>query len=516
MTRTPIGACAAFLAAVSLTSMAAPPQPQLHVAPNGIKQLRFNWEPVSGATSYELWFQSSAAAAETRFFQMPSSQTSVVNNVAVHLLDWSNSRYWLKACDSSGCTSSSKISPVNQMLGTIGLFKNPAEQGATQFGESVAVSADGTTLAVVAPAEAVNGDYLLNGSIYIWRRSTSGWAFEAQIPLDAHLSGLTNDAQVSLNRTGFVLAVALPSDSEYSGPDGANHGLVKVFRKFGTDKWRHDDTIAPGTSTESFAASWMAIDDAGTTLAMKGAGIQGGVDIFTYGRYGTWEHSGSAIGHGEDFNYPSGCTGFALSGDGKVLAFECYNDDSGQRWFDTYAAPDWKRRDTFTVTGSAMFAADLDFTGDLLAATVRTQNGGTQESRVEVWRRVGGAYQLDGTLRRGAWEAAFPGTAASFGLAARFSRDDKLLVVSDTQDHGQGVGSLAPPLAAGSTSRGAVYVWERRTIGWVLRRMVKPGSADAAYSTAGFGNALGLGDNGRTLAVGHSAANSNAGVLWLY
>ena len=93
MNRKRIGAWAACLAAVSLTTLAAPPQPQLHVAPNGTKQLRFNWQPVSGATSYELWFQSSAAAAETRFFQMPSSQTSVVNNVAVHLLDWSGDVY---------------------------------------------------------------------------------------------------------------------------------------------------------------------------------------------------------------------------------------------------------------------------------------------------------------------------------------------------------------------------------------------------------------------------------------
>src|SRR4051812_3168583 len=169
MNKHPISAWAVIvLAAVSITAIAAPPEPQLRIAPNGAKQLRFNWQPVSGATSYELWFQSSATAAETRFFQMPSSQTSVVNNVAVHLLDWSNSRYWLKACDSSGCTASSKISPVNQMLGTIGLFKNPAEQGPTQFGYSADVSDDGSTLAVVAPTEVATNPYLPQGSVYVY------------------------------------------------------------------------------------------------------------------------------------------------------------------------------------------------------------------------------------------------------------------------------------------------------------------------------------------------------------
>src|SRR5688572_29321254 len=121
MKKRPIAACAGWFLAAS-TALAAPPQPQLTSAANDIKQLRFNWSPSAGATGYELWFQSNSAAAETRFYQLPASRTSVANNVAVHLLDWTNARYWLKACDSTGCSSSAKVSVLNHMAGTIGLF----------------------------------------------------------------------------------------------------------------------------------------------------------------------------------------------------------------------------------------------------------------------------------------------------------------------------------------------------------------------------------------------------------
>jgi hypothetical protein len=61
-----------------------------------------------------------------------------------------------------------------------------------------------------------------------------------------------------------------------------------------------------------------------------------------------------------------------------------------------------------------------------------------------------------------------------------------------------------------------VYVFERRTNGWTLRRVVKPGRPDAGYATGTFGRSLAFGDNGKALVIGQPAANNNAGVAWLY
>ena len=112
------GCAALLLLACTSLALAAPPAPQATARAGGIKQLRFDWAAVPGATSYELWFKNNATATPVRYFQMPGSQRSVINNVSVHLLDWTNVRYWVNACDSSGCTSSSQLSVNNLMLDT--------------------------------------------------------------------------------------------------------------------------------------------------------------------------------------------------------------------------------------------------------------------------------------------------------------------------------------------------------------------------------------------------------------
>jgi hypothetical protein len=520
MKRNPLSSWAfAVLTVAGAAAVAAPPQPHLAVAPNGIKQLRFSWSPVAGATSYELWFQANPSAAESRYFQMPSSQTSVVNNVAVHLLDWGNGRYWLKACDSSGCTSSPRISAVNQQAGVTGVFRNPAQQGATQFGYAVAMSRDGLTFAAVAPFEASSNPDRNAGSVYLYRKSGNSWPLVATLPLEGiqnqgSPSSLSN-VRLTLNGAGDVLAVGLPGD-EHGNVQGEYQGAVHVYREVPHGLgWRREAIISSFTGFEFSSGDWAQLDDAGDTLAIHAPRARGGALIYTYDQAGSWSHTGTAEGHGIDSDQGTDCGGFSLSGDGNVIVFGCGGYE-GERFFETHAAPTWQIRDSFTIpAGATMGTTALDFTGDLLAVRVTSSTG----IRVEVRRRVSGAYQVEGVLPEGAWDA---GVASPFpynkdyGHAMQFSDDGKLLAVSDPNDHAPGTGSLAPPLTAGTEPTGAVYIWERRTAGWVLRRVVKPGRSGAGYAGNEFGVSLGLGDKGRTLVVGHPHANTSAGIVWMY
>src|SRR5687768_6761344 len=147
---------ALLLAVLSTAALAAPPAPQPTAGANGIKQLRFDWSAVPGATGYELWFKANAGAQPVRYFQLPASQRSVINNISVHLLDWSNARYWVSACDSTGCTASNPLAVNTHMPDTIGLFSSPSQQAGSQFGYATALSGDGRTLAVAAPFEATS------------------------------------------------------------------------------------------------------------------------------------------------------------------------------------------------------------------------------------------------------------------------------------------------------------------------------------------------------------------------
>ena len=143
-----------------------------------------------------------------------------------------------------------------------------------------------------------------------------------------------------------------------------------------------------------------------------------------------------------------------------MLAYAC-GVFEGETVFEIHAAPDWGVRDSLPVApGEAIYAKALSTNGDALAVT-RWSN--TSNIRTEIWRRVNGNYALEATVRAGTWQPA-PASAepGHFGAEARFSTDGKLLAISDPTDQGAGVGSLAPPLAAGTKPTGAVYVYDRR------------------------------------------------------
>lgn len=506
------GCAALLLASCTTLALAAPPAPQPAARAGGVKQLRFEWPAVPGATSYELWFRQNPGSSPVRYFQFPGTQRSAINNVSVHLLDWNNARYWVNACDSTGCTSSAQLAVSNYMLDTIGLIQSPTPASGSQFGTSVALSADGTTLAVASPFENTENPAFPKGSAYVYRKSGSTWIFQSAIPFDVARDARTTNPRVTLSGNGNVLAIGLPGDAHHGAQSTIGFGSAKMFRFVEGNGWRHEATIAMSTSQEWNSASDLQLDEAGTTLAVKTVLGQSGVYIYTYDSAGTWSHTGTALGHGADVNDGTSCGEFALSGDGRVVTYACGSFEPSDSVYEVHAAPSWGIRDTLAATPGfgGMKALSLDRTGDLLARQVSSGS----DRMVEVYRRVNGVYQREGVLRPGAWGS---GTGDfRFGDDAVFSADGKLLAVSDPSDRGTGTGALTPPLTAGTAVTGAVYVFERRTNGWNLRRVVKPGRADAGFATGTFGRSIAFGDNGKVLAVGQPGANNNSGAAWLY
>jgi trimeric autotransporter adhesin len=510
------GCVALLLATCTTIALAAPPAPQVTARANGVKQLRFDWNAVSGATSYELWFRSGINATPSRFFQLPASQRSAVNNVSVHLLDWNNARYWVNACDATGCTSSSPLSVSNLMPDTIGLFASPSQQTASQFGFAVAMSRDGTTFAVAAPTEATDDPQLPKGSAYVYRRSGGAWVFQSAIPFDISRDAGVGRATLALSGNGNVLAIGLSADTPHGAQNGIGRGSVKLFRFVEGNGWRHDATIGPYTGFELLCCDQVELDDRGMTLAVKTEVQRSGVFIYTYDNAGTWSHTGTIVGHGNAPENGETCGQFAFSADGNVVARVCSAvEPTPFRVFEVYAAPGWGIRDTIPMPAGRELvnALSADATGDALAISSRSTTT-ANDSGVDVYRRINGSYLREVSLRRGAWENNSPGNA--FGVAGQFSGDGKFLAITDTGDHGVGTGSLAPPLTAGTAATGAVYVFERRANGWTLRRVVKPGRAGAGYATGTFGRDIAFGDNGKTLVVGQPGANNDSGVAWLY
>lgn len=109
-------------------------------------------------------------------------------------------------------------------------------EGSDQLGRSVAVS--GETVLVGAPGDNV-GQNANQGSAYVFRRTGPNWAQEAQLLAPDGLGGDSFGQAVALD--GDVAAVGAAFDDK---PSGNNVGSVYVFRRTGT-VWAFEQKLVP-------------------------------------------------------------------------------------------------------------------------------------------------------------------------------------------------------------------------------------------------------------------------------
>ena len=82
----------------------------------GLKQLRFTWGVVDGATSYRLLANPDGASGFTQVGDdFSAGERNFDVDVAVHLHDWTNARYMLDACNADGCTGSNELGTTGSM-----------------------------------------------------------------------------------------------------------------------------------------------------------------------------------------------------------------------------------------------------------------------------------------------------------------------------------------------------------------------------------------------------------------
>jgi hypothetical protein len=507
-----------LLAALGLSMLGAgaaaqgPAAPSVTVSNGTPKQLRFQWNYVPRANYYELWFRSNPGATEVKVLETPSWQPRATTSEAVHLLDWSEARYRVKACNPSGCTATAPISVEPRRLGAIGLIKSSFPLDHAGFGSQVALSDDNQTLAVLAPFEA--NDHFEDedrAAVYLYRRAENGaWALDARIAPELANVGSGSYATIALSGDGKRLSFASPTDRR-AGETTA--GSVFVYTRTGAGAWRADTRIHVGElpAEEAISAWTTDLDTAGNTLIV-GLTYGGAVGIYSRAN-GKWTRTGTLPGK-SDQPYDLTCAwDVELSGDGKVLVRAC-GDRAEVKQVEVYAAPAWTLRDAVrdgTVPyGLRAITVAVDRTGDTIAVGWQPPfepNSPYPSSVpfVSVYERGGGAYLARATLRPGIWQWLDPPHTTRFaqsGLA--ISGDGKLIAVGDDIDRSAANGPV--PMSAALDSgpdRGAVYVFEKRPSGWPPRRLVKPDLARRKdTTTTWFGSGVALGGNGRTLAVG--------------
>ncbi|HET7500121.1 MAG TPA: hypothetical protein VFK02_03935 [Kofleriaceae bacterium] len=346
------------------------------------------------------------------------------------------------------------------------------------FGHAVALSADGSTLAIGAVSEdskatGVGGDQTDNnapaaGAVYVFTRTGTAWALEAYVKASNTGGGDAFGQSVALSADGSTLAVGASledSDGTTQASSGAqDSGAVYVFTRTG-GLWSQQAYVkAPiVNSFDGFGAS-VALSDDGATLAVGASFADSAMTnlgaVHVFARTGTtWTPELDQVGTGND---PIGALGnsVALSGDGATLAVGASREDS-------------------------------------VSLPAQTTSGA-----VYLFTRSGATWTQAAHL-----EASIVGAGDRFGTSVSLSHDGARLLIGAPAEDGRATGLGGDPADDTAPDAGAAYLFVRSGATWSQGLYLKASNTDAGD---GFGASVALSADAATLAVGADAEASKA------
>ncbi|WP_206211967.1 FG-GAP repeat protein [Wenzhouxiangella sp. XN24] len=485
---------------VSATFEALPAAPALTLTPEAIKTFAFSWAAVPGASEYRLFENPDGGSGYTQVATAPGTDTGL--DLEVFLPGRVNASYILEACNSGGCTDSNTVFVSGTLAEAVGYVKASNTGLFDAFGVSLALSGDGTTLAVAARQEDSNAigidgnqgdDSVVNsGSVYVFIRDGASWMQQAYVK--ASNTG-TNDefgAAIALSDDGSTLAVgAWDEDSNATGvnadegDDSApESGAVYVYTRSGTS-WSQQAYIKASNTGQD--------DEFGTSVALSGDG-----DTLAVGAVGeSSSDTGIESNQGDD-NAPDSGAVYVFTRSGTSWSQQAY-----------VKAANTDQDDEF---GTAVALSD---DGSTLAVGARGEDGNTTgvngngsdnnapgSGAAYVFTRDGTSWSQQAYIK-----ASNTGQQDMFGRAVALSGDGETLAVGAVAEDSSATGIDGNGDDDNVFGSGAVYVYTRSGTSWSQQAYVKasnPGLNDV------FGHSLALSDNGNALVVGATGEGSNA------
>ncbi len=330
-----------------------------------------------------------------------------------------------------------------------------------EFGHTVALSADGNTLAVAANwessgAKGVNSNQNdksvpQSGAVYVFTRQNNRW---------------TQQAFIKASNTGEG-----PSAGEDYG-DGDQFGFSLTLSKDG-------NTLAVGAVTEDSSAKGINGNQNDNSMMSSGA-----VYVFARTR-GTWSQQAyvkaSNTAAGVQFGYS-----VSLNADGNVMAVGAYDEGGGSNEVDGPQEP------TRTPNPNARGG----FTGS---------NG---RGAVYLFARAAGEWKQTNYLKASNIE-----NGDSFGVSNMLSDDGNTILIGSLDEDCLCTGIMPGRTTAGNTdqpsdtSSGAAYIFVRSGPTWVQQDYIKPTTIHAGDW---FGNRLALSGDGNTALIGAPLEDNSA------
>lgn len=480
--------------------------PEVNVTSTTPRTLAFNWTPVSGATHYKLLKNSDGGSG---YVQVGADllSTNATDSLSVHLHDWVNALYLVEACNASGCDSSSPISTGSAMLAAIGFLKASNTDADDWFGWSLALSADGSTLAVGAPAEnskatGVNGDQADNsspssGAVYVFTQIEGIWTQQAYIKA-SNTEQPSTDATQTLPNDRFGYRVALSAD-------GSRLAVSAML----------EDSAARGVNCDQ--GNYLIMDGNDSNKIKPEQINTGAVYVFTRSE-GLWTQEAYVKA---PTVWPEDRFGFslAMSGDGDTLAVGTINEFFNLKGVSSASASASSEcAPANTVPTSATSSSSTSTSSSSSSSSVSSSSSSTSSGSA-VAANSGAVYvyvRVDGSWAQQVYvKASNTDAGDAFGASVALSHDGATLAVGAPGEDGtatgingdQTINSIAINNTTFETNGGAVYVFRRAETSWTQQAYVKPAHVSFRLQ---FGASVALSADGNRLAVGATGDLSKA------
>lgn len=499
--------------------------PSVKVEAQTPKVLTFQWSAVEGATHYKLYKHDASTGGVVQIGgDLTTTQAS--DEIGVHVHDWVNNYYYVEACDVAGCQKSDLTFTATEMIKAIGYMKASNAEATDFFGWSIALSADGTTLAVGAPAEdskaiGANGDQTSNespnsGAVYVFSKENGVWIQQAYLkasnteqPNLNSARTLPNDRfgyKVALSDDGNTLAVsALQEDSPSTG--------------INCNQANYETTTYNSSSDPSDDFIYAQDYDTGAVYVFTRTANQWTQDAYVKSIY-----TASKMRFGESL---------ALSGDGKTLAVGATSDGLTANGITPYSASsmpaclEFYPSSTSSTSSVSSSSSSRSSTSSSLSGNNSSYRGGDNSGAVQVFIRRDDGWMYQALLKNSNAQGA-----DAFGTSIALSNDGNTLAVGAIGEDSNATGAngdqsintcyylddsgyvIEPGCAKagkyavrGLIDNGAAYVFTRADSVWTQEAYLKPSTT---FIQTAFGTSVDLSGDGNTLAVGAPGDASSA------
>jgi cysteine-rich repeat protein len=402
-------------------------------------------------------------------------------------------------CDDGNASTTDACS--NNCVLTGLTYLKASNTGASDFfGVSLALSADGTTLAVGALGEAsgatgIDGHQRNNaatdaGAVYVFTRSGAAWIQQAYIKASNSDASDQFGMNVALSADGSTLVVGAPNeDSGATGIGGnqddnaaAEAGAVYVFTRSGTT-WSQQAYIkASNAGAGDLFGQSMALTADGATLAV--------------GALGEASAASGIDGDQSDDSTPAAGAVYLFTRSGSTWSQQTYikasNPDTGDGFGWSLAVS--ADGTTLAVGAATENSAATGIDGD------QSDNSATLAGAVYLFSRSGATWSQQAYVK-----ASNTDPFDIFGYRVSLSADGTILVASAVGEGSSATGIGGNQGDNSAANAGAVYAFTRSGTTWSQQAYLKASNSDPGDR---FGWSVALTADGATLAVGAIAESS--------